>query len=440
MLSITTRFRRSIVLSVVVMLLLSSVQSLFARSTTEGEDAGAPRMLYLPVITQGKAANPGSSVDVFAIQPGTDAWAQLETHDAMVAASQVPLATLQEMSTDTLVETVLRYPLFGDMLAYDSPQKGFEVVAAGFDGFIELFNRTDAGAKLLAKYQTMDPATVSASATLEEQGDYDRQFTFVEALLAHDAIQAKFSDTERSTLVTEALKKFEAKQAQAEIYGHFGRERSALLLGRTVKNAGVNAASAGATQAFLQDATIATPEVLQAIVAEAQSYLGLPGSTNDSVGAAATEDYYETVYTPRGSAVTVIVMTYELSSSQISASNAWVARNYPRAARLSNASRRYNCHSYAWYLASTSNIRWMNSPGDDRYMNDGSYRYLGWAPGTYVAAVPNGTRVSYPSASDHSAIKVSNSGFYSKWGQLPIMSHFPNYSPYGASRLYYYYR
>jgi hypothetical protein len=82
----------------------------------------------------------------------------------------------------------------------------------------------------------------------------------------------------------------------------------------------------------------------------------------------------------------------------------------------------------------------MNSPGDDRYMSDGSYRYLGWAPGTYVPNVPNGTRVSYPSASDHSAIKISSSGFYSKWGQLPIMFHFPNYSPYGASYLYYYYR
>ena len=234
MLSITTRFRRSIVLGVVVMLLLSSVQSLFAQATTEGEDAGALRMLYLPVITQGKPSSSNSSADVFPVQPGTDAWAQLETHDAMVTASQVPLATLQEMSTDTLVETVLRYPLFGDMLAYDSPQKGFEAVAASFDGFIELFNRTDAGAKLLAKYQTMDPAAVSASATLEEQGDYDRQFTFVEALLAHDTIQAKFSDAERNVLVAEALAKFEAKQAQSEIYGHFGRERSALLLGRSI--------------------------------------------------------------------------------------------------------------------------------------------------------------------------------------------------------------
>ena len=57
-----------------------------------------------------------SDAYVFPIQPGSDAWRAFMQHTDMVAATQVPLKTLQSMSTEGLIETVLSYPLRIDML------------------------------------------------------------------------------------------------------------------------------------------------------------------------------------------------------------------------------------------------------------------------------------------------------------------------------------
>ncbi len=142
------------------------------------------------------------------------------------------------------------------------------------------------------------------------------------------------------------------------------------------------------------------------------------------------------IYTPRGSRVAATLQTYELSSAEIASMNNYVATNYPRATRLRNASRRYNCHSYAWHSQSTANSVWLNSPGDDQFWLDGSYGA--------VATPPGGARISYVYG-DHSAIYVasSNATSYqaeSKWGQLPLMRHNLNYCPYNSSQLRFYVR
>ena len=99
-----------------------------------------------------------SDAYVFPIQPGSDAWRAFMQHTDMVAATQVPLKTLQSMSTEGLIEIVLSYPLRIDMLVYNTPQDGFEALAVQFNGVPELLGRPDAGAKFLARYKDMDLA------------------------------------------------------------------------------------------------------------------------------------------------------------------------------------------------------------------------------------------------------------------------------------------
>ena len=78
-------------------------------------------------------------------------------------------------------------------------------------------------------------------------------------------------------------------------------------------------------------------------------------------------DYSCSFYTPYGTSVTGVCATYELSSAEILSMNNYVATYYPLAVRETNASRRYNCHSYAWYSQSTANTVWLNSPQEDKY-------------------------------------------------------------------------
>src|SRR2546430_15413379 len=84
---------------------------------------------------------PASAADQqfhYAVQPGTAAWSGLATHDEMVAAVQIPSATVTRMSTAQLASTVLDYPLLPDALAFDNVQQGIEVVASRFTGLGEL--------------------------------------------------------------------------------------------------------------------------------------------------------------------------------------------------------------------------------------------------------------------------------------------------------------
>src|SRR4051812_33737550 len=85
----------------------------------------------------------------FPITPGMPEWRQLNSHAEMVAKSQVPEHKLRAMSTDGLINTVLSYPLLGDMLAFNSIQEGFDTVARNFNGLHALLERPDAGESLL---------------------------------------------------------------------------------------------------------------------------------------------------------------------------------------------------------------------------------------------------------------------------------------------------
>lgn len=150
-----------------------------------------------------------------------------------------------------------------------------------------------------------------------------------------------------------------------------------------------------------------------------------------SLNGAVSADYPSTVTTPNGSVVSTTTQTYELTVAQINAAIAWTQQNYPNAVILRNPTRKYNCHSYAWYYQSISNDRWMNHPGDDAYWLDGSY-HDGYFP-LY------GYKISYTNG-DHSGIMDYNSYVVSKWGNYGLMKHYYTYCPYASLIVHYYTR
>lgn len=143
-----------------------------------------------------------------------------------------------------------------------------------------------------------------------------------------------------------------------------------------------------------------------------------------------------TVKTPNGTSVPVLIRGEELSSSQKTSINNQYKTAYPLATYLSTSTTNYNCHSYAWYSASTSNKYWMNNPSS--YMTDGSYTRV-----YVVIDAAAGTRMYYDNGA-HSAIVYQYGGplnnanllkVTSKWGQGPLMRHTANYSPYASSNV-----
>lgn len=138
------------------------------------------------------------------------------------------------------------------------------------------------------------------------------------------------------------------------------------------------------------------------------------------------------VYTPRNTVVPAILFEVEpYTATQLAAMTASVTANYPQATIVAPATGKYNCHSFGWHSQSTgSNNKWLDTPSDDIYWNDGSY--------TFVSSANSAVKWSYVNG-DHSAITYpagQSTTFRSKWGPSPMMYHNWNYCPYNTSAMY----
>ena len=214
----------------------------------------------------------------FSVKPGTDEWKTFTTHDEMLKACQIPVSILNKMTTAGLVETVLNYPLFPDMMAYSSIQQGFNQVAAQFNGLSELLNRKDAGVELLAKYRNMNPAAIEAVWSLAQKGSYIMSIGNIEILLAQDFILSNFTETQLLELIQVTHEKYVVKQQLAEIYGQTGQECSVWLMGKALQQVNYlpfeeQIHQDTTIQNFLGSGSYATDIVSNEIVSNAEQFL-----------------------------------------------------------------------------------------------------------------------------------------------------------------------
>ena len=353
-------------------------------------------MMPFPSIVQTDSVQAASVSEAYdyPIKPGTDAWKAFTTHDEMLKACQIPDDILENMSTKALVESVLDYPLYGDMMVYDSIQQGFEAVASRFNGLSELLNRKEAGTELLAIYSKMNPQDIEEAWGDIEKGAYARSIANVEILLAQNKILDNLTATQLGDLLLEARSKYTAKLRSA-IYGLSSLNKTVLLI----------------------------EQVSQRHYTSRQ--------------------YYSYVYTPHMTSVGVIVDRPELTAQQIADYSSWVQACYPFATKLRNASAKYNCHSYAWYSQSSSNNKWMNNPS--AYWTDGSYTWW-WLLMYDGTPPPSGAKMRWLNGS-HSAIfdcwfgpppfALYKAFCTSKWGEGPLMYHCVTYCPYAGDVSFY---
>jgi len=325
----------------------------------------------------------------YPVKGGTEEWEKLNSHAEMLDVVQIPETILKKMTTAELVETVLNYPLYGDMYAYDTFQQGIESIIIQFNGLSELLKRDDAGTVLLAKYKEKKPLEVINFTTDIEKGNFSMNLGFLETILSQDKIISGLNKAQKEDLLKVAKQKKQQKLVQEDVFG--------LSL----------STSENLVDKLTTDATFKI------------------------------NSYFTSVYTPRGTAVEVYVDDRVKTYTEKQWDANWVNTFYPQATILSESSFKYNCHSYAWYLSSSNNIYWMNYP--DAYMSDGSYVYRGTDPGTSSSNY----RMYYPG--EHSAVMTGKTSNYysditatSKWGNLPLMSHKANYCPYNSSTIYFY--
>jgi hypothetical protein len=167
----------------------------------------------------------------YPLRPGMAAWAQLQTGQHMVDTCQIPRAVLAALSTPGLVETCLEYPLLPDIFARPVEYRGMQHHLQSFNGFVELQQRPDAAAVLLARYQRMGAGCVPPTG----QAAYAFAFGYVEYLLAHDPLLQQLSAAQRRELLREAVRKYDAKKPHTdEVYGVYGLKTAVFVMARVL--------------------------------------------------------------------------------------------------------------------------------------------------------------------------------------------------------------
>ncbi len=183
----------------------------------------------------------------------------------MLAAVQVPEPQLSRMSTAGLVETVLQYPLYGDMNAYFWIQEGIDALRHDFNGLEALFNRRDAGMQLLQAYQAIDAAAVETKPTDLEQGVFVSKLVYIEAMLAQPEMLGQLSSKDRQYLISNVMEQKKIKDRLFAIYDVKGIESTAFLAGRILQTEQALGQTDEKVKCFLQDSSYANDADLQMI-------------------------------------------------------------------------------------------------------------------------------------------------------------------------------
>lgn len=143
----------------------------------------------------------------------------------------------------------------------------------------------------------------------------------------------------------------------------------------------------------------------------------------------AKAESYTYVYTCKGNAVPATIYGELLDSANKTSTNNYYDAAYPNATRLRDSTTNYNCHSYAWYSQSTSNIYWIPAP--ESFLNDGTYLQTTYAVGDIIVYYNSN---GIPSHSGIITGKSSNTlaglTVTSKWGSAGLYSHPGNHCPY----------
>lgn len=171
------------------------------------------------------------------------------TWEEVKQAEQIPDSILHNMPTEDLLLAYLdsRYP--GYLLAYNTVQDAFEHAYNDFNGLREILGRNDAGQKLIAYYQGIDPGAYDPNWEPVMKGAFTTSIVFIEVLLAHESILDRLTKSEAKTLLTELLKKHEYKILHPEMYSIIGVQFNAYSIARLIESKGKEK---GYSQALLQ--------------------------------------------------------------------------------------------------------------------------------------------------------------------------------------------
>lgn len=318
-----------------------------------------------------------------------DAWTSIRSLEDRFAACDVPYSITNTMTTETLVKSVLHYPLNYLIFAYNDPYVAVNLIYENSALHKELLSRPDAATELVKAFSestiTLDVDKGVNKAYSKNELSYT-DGRFLEYLLGSGLVNGLGEGVNR-----EILKRAVSERIALRTMDTLNYSLNAL---RSLYN-------------------IDCREGLQIM---------------SSVNAGTT-----TVRTYFGKIITGLVREEYTNQELINITNVAVAQ-YPDAIVRGSATAKYNCHSYAWHKNAIDNSVWINA-----YENSATFqlsRY--WTNDLYVSCSDSAATRAYYADGDHSAVVLPSGKFLSKWGGWPLMEHEYDYCPYTTGNMQFY--
>lgn len=171
-------------------------------------------LLILGTLTNSIAQN--DSPYQFKVKPGTEEWKTLTNNQEKINACSIPLKTLKGLSSKSLVETYLIYPLNVNQLAFETPQEGFKAVldynlldketGTSYSLYKELLNlnpgtqRKDLAKAVIKKYD---------SYTASQEESKAMEIYYLQMLMAQKEFESQLSSKDKKHLIETVLDKHE---------------------------------------------------------------------------------------------------------------------------------------------------------------------------------------------------------------------------------------
>ena len=171
----------------------------------------------------------------FPVKPGSEEWKKLETYQDKLNVYNIPNDILENISTEELVKSCLKYPELRLIFTRNSLQKGYNYIRTKFNGFRELESRSDAGHELIKVYKNYNPENINNKSSTLERGRHIVKFTYIEILIAQDNILKSFNTIESQELLFQCRKKYKQKKIEQFSYSTIGLQTTVLIIARSQK-------------------------------------------------------------------------------------------------------------------------------------------------------------------------------------------------------------
>lgn len=165
---------------------------------------------------------------------GSAEWNKITVYDEFRRISQIPEDIVKTLTTNALLESILNYPLIGDVFVFETFQKGVDKLKENFTAFNSLIQRDDLNDILLRKYEELSSKDIT-SMTQYSKGENSAKMSFIEVIIVAYNTSRELEGHDDKKLITELLKVLNKKKANPSVYALFSLSTNAWAINRIMQ-------------------------------------------------------------------------------------------------------------------------------------------------------------------------------------------------------------